>query len=147
MLRVRPFAVAGHVEPIGHRLSPLRCLCVLAPVVIGACGLLQLTDGDVSVDASVSVVAGLFDHDDTAHACLDEYPELLFPVGNTGYVAMRLWSTLPCESTTGHHRGTDTEEQHTAEGDQGPVLETGGAATIGLDGAAGHAGQLAAQCR
>jgi hypothetical protein len=35
---VWPDAVAGHIEAIGHRPAPLRCLCGFAPVVGDAHG-------------------------------------------------------------------------------------------------------------
>src|SRR5450432_3900700 len=59
MLPVRPDTIAGHVESIRQRATPLGCRRGLTPVVSDAnrVAVLQLADGHVSVQAAVTVVA------------------------------------------------------------------------------------------
>ena len=86
---IRPEAVPWHIKPIGHGLTPLRCHGGLTPVVGGPhdFSILQLTNGDVPVQATVSVVAGPFDYDDIIEVQAPpdfqrEFGKVAFDIGN-----------------------------------------------------------------
>jgi hypothetical protein len=65
MFCVRPNAVTRHFESLGQWLPPIGSLGWLAPVVgyLHRFPVLQLADGDISIEAPISVVASPLDHD------------------------------------------------------------------------------------
>jgi hypothetical protein len=65
MLRVFPNPAGGHVEATGEWSAPVGRFGGFAPVVGDPNGLAvaKLGDADVSVEASVAVIAGPFDDD------------------------------------------------------------------------------------
>ena len=66
VLGVFPDSVAGHIEAVGKWFAPVGRGGGFAPVVgdFGGLAVVEFGDADVSVEASVAVIAGPFDDDD-----------------------------------------------------------------------------------